>query len=115
MNTDQTESFVIEEIIREKIYLLTQQELPYSSAVTLEGLEESPERNLVSISARIHVETDSQKGILIGRRGKMIKEIGRLSRMEIEKILGTRVYLKLTVHVEKNWSRDTRALRRLGY
>jgi GTP-binding protein Era len=115
MTTDQPEPFFIAEIIREKIFLQTKQELPYASAVTVERAEERPDRNLMSIHARIHVETASQKGILIGRGGRMIKEIGRRSRTELEKMFGTTVYLDLTVRVEKNWSKDTRALRRLGY
>jgi GTP-binding protein Era len=115
MKTDQTESFWISEIIREKIYALTRQELPYSCAVTVELLEESLEKNLVSIVARIHVESESQKGILIGGRGKMVKAIGQASREELEKFFGTKVFLDLTVRVEKNWSKDPGALRRLGY
>jgi len=115
MTTDQTEVFLVSEIIREKIYVHLKQEVPYSSAVTVESMEEVPERALISIAARIHVETDSQKGILIGKGGKMIKSIGRAARKELEKRFGVRVYLDLTVRVEKNWSKDTRALRRLGY
>lgn len=114
MTTDVSEGFIISEIIREKIYLHTKKELPYSSAVTVDRMENS-NNNLLSISARIHVETDSQKRILIGRGGRMIKAIGRSARSELEKIFGVRVYLDLMVRVEKNWSRDTRALRRLGY
>ncbi|MEE9418549.1 MAG: GTPase Era [Desulfatiglandaceae bacterium] len=114
MTTDVSEGFIISEIIREKIYLHTKKELPYSSAVTVDRMENS-NNNLLSISARIHVETDSQKRILIGRGGRMIKAIGRSARPELEKIFGVRVYLDLMVRVEKNWSRDTRALRRLGY
>ncbi len=114
MTTDVSEAFIISEIIREKIYLHTKKELPYSSAVTVDRMENS-NNNLLSISARIHVETDSQKRILIGRGGRMIKAIGRSARPELEKIFGVRVYLDLMVRVEKNWSRDTRALRRLGY
>lgn len=115
MKTDQSDAFLVSEIIREKIYLYTRQELPYSSAVTVDRIEEIPEKSLVSIWAQIHVESDSQKAILIGKKGDMIKSIGQSSRRELEKIFGTRVYLDLTVRVEKNWSRDTRALRRLGY
>jgi GTP-binding protein Era len=115
VKTDQSDSFLVSEIIREKIYLHTRQELPYSSAVTVDKMEEIPEKNLISITARIHVESDSQKVILIGQKGRMIKSIGQSSRRELEKILGTRIYLDLMVRVEKNWSRDTRALRRLGY
>lgn len=115
MKTDQSEYFLAAEIIREKIYLLTKKELPYSSAVSVEKMEDRRGRNMLYISARIHVETQSQKGILIGEKGSMIKTIGRAARMELEKVFGTRVYLDLFVRVEKNWSRDPRALRRLGY
>ena len=115
MRTDQSESFLISEIIREKIYHYTSQELPYSCAVTVESMEENPEKKLVSIEARIHVESESQKGILIGQRGGMIKSIGQASREEIGKLLGSKVFLDLKVRVEKNWSRNPRALRRLGY
>ena len=115
MKTDQSDLFLVSEVIREKIYLHTRDELPYSSAVTVERIEEIPEKGLVSIWAQIHVESDSQKAILIGKKGGMIKSIGQSSRRELEKIFATHVYLDLTVRVEKNWSRDTRALRRLGY
>jgi GTP-binding protein Era len=115
MASDQTENFLISEVIREKIYLQLRQELPYASAVTVEKIDDMPKRGVLMISARIHVETDSQKGIFIGRGGKMIQAIGRSARLDLEKIFGLRVYLDLTVRVEKNWSRDTRALRRLGY
>jgi len=115
IRTDQSDAFLISEFIREKIYLHTRQELPYSAAVTVESIEEIPEKSLLSISAQIHVESDSQKVILIGKKGHMIKSIGQASRRELEKTFGTHVYLDLRVRVEKNWSRDTRALRRLGY
>ncbi|MGD8226892.1 MAG: GTPase Era [Desulfobacteraceae bacterium] len=115
VKTDQSDDFLISEIIREKIYLHTRQELPYSAAVTVEGIEEIQEKGLMSILAQIHVESDSQKAILIGKKGGMIKSIGQASRRELEKIFGTHVYLDLSVRVEKNWSKDTRALRRLGY
>ncbi len=115
MKTDQSESFLVAEVIREKIYLHTRRELPYSSAVTVEKMEEIPKKSLLSILARIYVESDSQKAILIGQKGKMIKTLGRSSRLELEKIFGTHIFLDLTVRVEKNWSKDTRALRRLGY
>jgi len=115
METDQTENFLISEIIREKIYLQLRQELPYASAVTVERIDDLPHRQLLLISARIHVETESQKAMFIGRGGKMIQAVGRAARLDLEKIFGVRVYLDLTVRVEKNWTRDTRALRRLGY
>ena len=115
METDQTESFLISEVIREKIYYYMKQELPYSSAVTVEKIDDNSKKGLLSISARIHVETDSQKGIFIGKGGRMINAIGRSARLELEKIFGVRVYIDLMVRVEKNWSKDGRALRRLGY
>jgi GTPase len=115
MKTDQSESFLVSEMIREKIYHLTTRELPYSSAVTVESIEENSEKNMVSIEARIHVESESQKGILIGQGGRMIKSIGQASRQDIERMLGSKVFLDLKVRVEKNWSKNPRALRRLGY
>lgn len=114
-STDQSEAFVVSEIIREKIYLRTRQELPYSAAVTVPYIQEAPGKKLLNISARIHVETESQKGILIGRGGKMIKTIGAQARQELESFLGIQVYLDLTVRVEKKWSRDPKSLRKLGY
>ena len=115
MRTDKSETFLVSEIIREKIYFHTREELPYSSAVTIINMEEIQNKNLLSISGRIHVEKDSQKGILIGKQGRMIKAVGRSARLELEKIFGMRVYLDLTVRVDKNWTKNTRALRRLGY
>ncbi|MCF8061595.1 MAG: GTPase Era [Deltaproteobacteria bacterium] len=115
MDTDQTEAFMVAEIIREKVYLKTGHELPYAAAVTVEAMEERTEKGIWYIAARIHVETPSQKKILIGRGGSMIKRIGEEARREVESRFSARVYLDLTVRVEKNWTRDTRALRRLGY
>jgi len=115
MKTDQSEAFLVSETIREKIYSHTSKELPYSSAVTVGDMETLKEKNLLSIQATIHVESDSQKAILIGRKGKMIKSIGQSARFELEKIFGIHIFLDLRVRVEKNWSKDPRALRRLGY
>jgi len=115
MITDQSETFLVSEIIREKIYLHTKHELPYSAAVTIDQIQEVPDRELLSISAVIHMESQSQKAIILGRGGAKIKEIGTAARLELEKIFGTKVFLDLYARVEKNWSRDTRALRRLGY
>ena len=114
-STDQSEAFLVSEIIREKIYLATRQELPYSAAVTVSHMEEVREKKLFAVSARIHVETESQKGILIGKGGGMIKTIGREARKELEDLFGIHIYLDLVVRVEKNWTRDPKALRRLGY
>ena len=113
--TDQSQAFLVSEIIREKIYLATRQELPYSAAVTVPHMEEISEKKLLAVSARIHVETESQKGILIGKGGGMIKTIGREARKELEALFGIHIYLDLMVRVEKNWTRDPKALRRLGY
>ena len=115
MKTDQSEVALVSEIIREKIYYHTKKELPYSSAVTVDKMEEIPKKDLLFIAARIHVEKDSQKAVLIGRGGRMIKAIGRSARLDIQKIFGVRTYLDLFVRVEKDWTKDTRALRRLGY
>ena len=115
MRTDKSEEFLIAEIIREKIYYETREELPYSSAVTVERLEEDPERDLINVMAIIYVEKASQKGMIIGKNGRMIKRIGTNARIEIERIFSAKVYLELFVKVEKNWSGDTRSLRRLGY
>jgi len=115
VQTDQPDSFLVSETIREKIFLYTRQELPYSSAVTVERLEDLPQKDLVPISAKIHVESESQKGILIGQGGKMIKRIGQAAREDLERFFGSRVFLELLVKVDKNWSKDPRSLRRLGY
>ena len=115
MQTDQTEEFWISEVIREKLYYHIRQEVPYSCAVLIDNVEDVPDRDLLRITARICVETDSQKGIVIGQGGRMIKSIGRSARLELETIFETGVFLDLTVRVEKNWSKDTKALRRLGY
>lgn len=115
MRTDQPDTFLMAEIIREKIYLFTRHELPYSSAVAVERIEEAAEKDLLRIFATVHVETPSQKGILVGRQGSMVKKIGKAARIELEKRFNAQVFLKLTIKVTRNWSRDTRALRRLGY
>ncbi len=113
MVTDQAERFWVSEVIREKLFLLTHQEVPYSTAVLIEDWKETP--NLLRIRAIIFVERPSQKGIIIGEKGRMIKKIGTLAREEIEFFLGTKVYLELRVKVSKNWTKDPYALRRMGY
>jgi GTP-binding protein Era len=115
MDTDQSETFMIAEIIREKIYMFTRSELPYSTAVTVNRIEEDRHRPLLSIWAAIHVETSSQKKIIIGTGGEMIKKIGTAARRELETMFDVRVYLDLVVKIEKNWSKNPKALRRLGY
>ncbi len=113
--SDSPERFIAAEMVREKVFQLAHQELPYSTAVTIESFVEDPDPPLVRIHAAIHVERDTQKAILIGKKGAMLKEIGTRARKEIESMLGVKVYLELFVRVEKNWTRDPRAMRRLGY
>ena len=115
MTSDQSETFFVSEVVREKIYLHTGKDIPYSSAVTVERIEVNPENGILSISAIIHVESESQRSIMIGRGGKKIRDIGKASRLELEEIFGRRIFLELFVRVEKNWSRDPRALQKLGY
>lgn len=113
--TDQPVRFLAAELIREKVFRLTGEEIPYAVAVTVDDFGEEPLKNRVRIHATIHVERDSQKGIVIGKGGAKLKEIGTAARGDIEKLLGARVFLKLFVRVQKNWTRDTKSLRRFGY
>jgi GTP-binding protein Era len=113
--TDQTERFLAAEIVREKVIQHAYQEIPYATAVTVESFKEEPERNLVIIRARIHVERDAHKKILIGKGGQKLKRIGETARTELEAFLGRKIYLELWVQVEKNWTRNPRALDRFGY
>lgn len=113
--TDQPETFFAAEIIREKIYYATRQELPYAAAVTVESMERREKDSLMIIRALIHVEKERQKAILIGEKGKTIKTIGTMARKELEQVMGKRIYLDLAVRVEKDWTRDPRSLRKLGY
>lgn len=113
--TDRTERFIAQEFIREKVFELTGEEVPYSVAVTVESWTERSDSGLVVIHATIHVERDSQKGIIIGKGGRLIKALGRRARLDLEALLGARVYLDLHVSVDRNWTKDPRALRRYGY
>ena len=113
--TDLPERFIAAEMIREKVFRLTGQEIPYATAVTVDRFQGDEETALVKIDASIHVERDSQKGIIIGKSGAKLKQIGAAARKEIEKMVGATVFLKLFVRVQKNWSKDTKALRRFGY
>ena len=115
MLTDMPERFLAAEMIREKAFRLTGQEIPYAVAVTIDSFKEEKNGRLTSIAATIHVERDSQKGVIIGKKGSKLKQIGEAARKEIEQMLATSVYLKLFVRVQKNWTRDTKALRRFGY
>jgi len=113
--TDQTERFVVAEIVREKVFELTREEIPYSTAVIVERFKENPGKRIISISATINVERDSQKGIIIGKGGAMLKEIGTRARIDIERLLGTKVYLELFVRVRKDWTKDAKSLKEFGY
>jgi GTPase len=113
--TDQPERFLVAELIREKVFHLLRQEIPYAVAVTVEQFSEKPEQSRIDIQALIHVERDSQKGIIIGKQGQTLKEIGRQARRDIEALLGCHVFLGLFVRVQKNWRKDPRALSEFGY
>ena len=113
--TDLSERFLTAELIREKVFRLTREEIPYATAVEVEEFKEREEKNLIAIKATIQVERESQKGVLIGKKGQMLKEIGRLAREDMEALLGAKVFLELYVKVEKNWREDPRALRRMGF
>ncbi|MFC1884519.1 GTPase Era [Thermodesulfobacteriota bacterium] len=115
MKTDQSETFLTSELIREKLFQHLKKEVPYSCAVTVEDFAESADENILTIAALIHVEAEGQKGIVIGKKGQMIKAIGTSARRELENLFNIKVHLDLTVGVEKNWSKNSRALRRLGY
>ncbi len=115
MVTDQPEQFVVAELIREKVFRATREEIPYSIAVIVEHMQPGEDGKLLDIEAFIYVERDSQKGIIIGKSGSMLQRIGTQARQEIETILGTRVYLSLRVKVRKKWRMDEQSLRMLGY
>ncbi len=116
MITDLSVRFLVAELIREKVFRLTEQELPYSTAVTIdEFLEPEEEDGQTAISATIHVERQGQKGIVIGKGGAMLKKIGTAARQDMIRLLGGRVYLNLFVRVEPKWSRLDYGLRKLGY
>ena len=112
--TDQTERFLASEIIREKVFLLTREEIPYGVAVTIDEFTEKEDKNLIVIAATIHTERDSHKGILIGKRGAMLKEIGQQARQELEKIFGCRIFLELFVRVDANWTQNPHLLTEMG-
>lgn len=113
--TDLPERFLVAEIIREKVFRLTRDEVPYAVAVEVESFKERPDGSLIAITAAINVERDSQKGIIIGKKGAMLKKIGMEARREIEQLLDARVFLELFVRVRKDWSENPRLLKELGY
>jgi GTP-binding protein Era len=111
--TDQSERFIVAEYIREKALYLTREEVPHSLAVEIEEFE--TRHNLIYIRAAIYTERDSQKGIIIGKNGSMLKKIGEMARHDIEKLLGCQVYLELWVKVKKDWRNSEAQLKNLGY
>ena len=112
--TDMPEKFIVAEMIREKVFRLTRDEVPYSTAVVVESFIER-ENGVIAIAAAIMLERDTQKGIVIGAKGEMLKKIGSQARQDIERLLGTRIYLELFVKVVENWSERPSQLRELGY
>jgi len=113
--TEQTERFLAKELIRERLLHHLGEEMPYAVAVDLEEFDESRRPEVVRIRAVIYVERESQKGIVIGKKGHLLKTVGQEARVEMEDLLGCRVFLELWVKVWKNWRKDPRALRLLGY
>jgi len=113
--TDVPERFIAAEMIREQVFRQTGAEIPYATAVTIDQYQEEKDGRLTKIIATIHIERESQKAILIGRGGSKIKAVGEAARRQIERMTGAKAFLKLFVRVQKNWRKDTRALRKFGY
>jgi GTPase len=114
IQTDATERFIAAEFIREKITLFTKQEVPYSSAVEIDLFKEDEAKNLIRISATINVEKDSQKAIMIGKQGAMLKKIGTQARLDMENLFGAKVFLELFVKVRKEWTTSDKMLQEFG-
>jgi GTPase len=113
--TDHPERFIVSELIREKVLHLTREEIPHSLAVVIDKMERKDDKNLIDVMATIIVERDSQKGIIIGKQGSMLKEVGKRARMDIENLLGSKVYLELWVKVQKDWRNRASNLRDFGF
>ncbi|WP_264738585.1 GTPase Era [Cytobacillus firmus] len=113
--TDHPERFIVSELIREKALHLTREEIPHSLAVTIDKMERREDKDVVHVMATIIVERDSQKGIVIGKQGKMLKEIGKRARVDIENLLGSKVFLELWVKVQKDWRNKMSQLRDFGF
>jgi GTP-binding protein Era len=115
MVTDQPELVLIAEFIREKVYELTREEIPYAVAVEVTEVKPVKAKELLEIYARIIVERNSQKGIIIGHQGQLLKEIGSRARRDLERLLGTKIYLDLLVTVKKDWRKQERTVAEFGY
>ncbi|MDS9471034.1 GTPase Era [Sporosarcina pasteurii] len=113
--TDHPERFIISEFIREKVLHLTREEIPHSVAVVIEQIEREKDRDIVNVMATIVVDRDSQKGIVIGKKGALLKEIGTKARKDIEMLLGSRVFLELWVKVQKDWRNRPTRLKEFGF
>ncbi len=112
--TDASQRFIAAEFIREKIMQLTAQEVPYVTAVEIDSFKEDEKKNLIRISATITVEKESQKAIMIGKKGAMLKKIGTQARLEMEKFFGSKVFLELFVRVKKDWTSSDKMLKEFG-
>jgi GTP-binding protein Era len=112
--TDQTERTLAEEIVREKLFLKLEREIPFSTAVMVEAFSEDEEKKLIKIAATIIVDRESHKGIVIGAGGRMLKEVGTAARIELEEILGWKIFLELLVKVDRDWTRNPRKLQEMG-
>lgn len=112
---DRPEEFLVSELVREKLIQATRDEVPHSLAVVVESMRERDDREIVDIDATILVERDSQKGIVIGAGGRVLREVGTLAREEIQRLLGSQVNLQLWVKVKPRWRDDDSMLNRLGY
>lgn len=113
--TDHPERFIITELIREKALHLTREEIPHSLAVVLDKMERQEGKDIIHVMATVIVERDSQKGIIIGKKGSMLKEIGKRARVDIENLLGSKVFLELWVKVQKDWRNKMSQLRDYGF
>lgn len=112
--TDHPEQFVCAELIREKILQLTREEIPHSVAVEIESMSQG-DNGVVNIGAVIYVERDSQKGIVIGKQGALLREVGKLARQDMERLLGSKIFLELWVKVKKDWRNRESVLKSLGF
>jgi GTP-binding protein Era len=115
MVTDLPERFIVAEMVREQVLKQVHEEIPYGVAVVVECFEEKPEKNLVVIQAVVNLERESHKKIVLGKGGTKIRSIGKAARFDMERMLGTRVFLELFVRVEKNWTQSKRMLKDFGY
>ncbi|MGD6853662.1 GTPase Era [Bacillus infantis] len=113
--TDHPERFIVSELIREKALHLTREEIPHSLAVVIDKMERREDKDVINVMATVIVERDSQKGIVIGKQGAMLKEIGKRARTDIENLLGSKVYLELWVKVQKDWRNKMSQLRDFGF